>query len=56
MCRQSIFAIELCIEPRRAAAMPISTAIMVASWPCAMYLSHTAPQAEHKREPREFAK
>ena len=37
MCRQSILAIALCIEPRRAAAMPSSTAIIVTSWPCDMY-------------------
>ena len=37
MCRQSILAIALCIEPRRAAAEPMSTAIIVTSCPCDMY-------------------
>lgn len=33
MCRQSILAMAGCIEPRRAADMPISIDIIVTSWP-----------------------
>eukprot|EP00962_Isochrysis_galbana_P023240 scaffold6996_cov112-Isochrysis_galbana.AAC.3 len=34
MCKQSILAMAGCIDPRRAADMPIRIDIIVTSWPC----------------------